>query len=248
MDATTFPTKRVGSLMMLKPNPSSSSVLKQISLNKRLVEKKFAAHSPLEAERDLQEEESGLGSGLESSSESSEEETGGAEYNPQPLFSSHQKLSNLQLYVSEEMEAGPVKTNRRPLDTTSLSSKGKGAWPGLERRKEVNVATNSASVSLLGRGSRVDQALKLRESLRKGREAKREEAQQQQQGQSGDLAESGDLWSQFRKERKKGEEEPLSHVMPAGMFVGKRHEDILANIRSRSGAELKEKFAKLVCK
>ena len=229
--------------MMLKPNPSSSSVLKQISLNKRLVEKKFAAHSQLEAERDLQDEESGLGTGQEISSESSEEEeTGGAEYNPQPLFSSHQKLSNLQLYVSEETETGPVKTNRRPFDTTSLSSKGKGAWPGLERRKEVDVASNSASVSLLGRGSRVDQALRLRESLRKGREAKREEDQEEQQGQS------GDLWSQFRKERKKGEEEPLSHVMPAGMFVGKRHEDILANIRSRSGAELKEKFAKLVCK
>merc|ERR1719219_963049 len=74
LEASTFPTRRVGSLVMMQPSPSSSPGPDKINLNNLLLERKFAGHSRLEAETDLTEVETDLGFGQESSSVSSEEE------------------------------------------------------------------------------------------------------------------------------------------------------------------------------
>ena len=233
LDTSTFPTRRIGSLVLLKPSPSSASKPEEINLINILLENNFAGQDRLEVERDLMEAESDLGLGSESDSLSSdEEETAECEYNPQPLLTTQQKMRNLQLYVSEEAEAAPANNNIRSFDTNSVSSRGVGR--GLGRRVGVEVAGNYSS--------QVDQALKLQESLIKGREVKREEPQEQEE------SDSEDIWSQFRKDLKKGEGEPRDHVVPGGILLGKHHENIVANIKSRSGVDLKKKFTKLVCK
>lgn len=258
LSAQSFPTRRVGSLMMMKPSSSTAPGPSKFPLNKLLVKNGFAEQSSEEVEKDLNLVEPDLGFGLGATNLSSDEEeeeegTGGCDYNPQPLLGTQQKLTSLQLYVSEETAASAdTETNNKffPFNSSSISSRGIGPW--LEQRKKQGAATNSSSTHLTAPGGKVDQALQLQENLRKSRGARREEPQQQQEqevDQSVEVSESEeDLWSQLRSNRKEGESRVRGHVLPGGVFIGKHHEDILANIQSTSGEDLKRKFTKMVCK
>lgn len=247
LDPYIFPTRRVGSLMMIKSGSSTEPGPRKIHLNKLLVKKGFGQHSSMEVEMDLKEVETGLAFGDEATNQSSdeeeeEEETSVSEYDPQPLLTTHQKMTSLQLYAEEPESAEPSNRLFSVNTASSISSRGLGPWLAQSKRPE---AAKSTSSSVTAPGSKIDQALKLRESLRKGREAKREEPQQEQSVEVLDSKEE-DLWSQVRVPKKKGEFRV--HEMPGGVFVGKHHEDIVANIKSTSGEDLKRKFTNLVCK
>ena len=256
LEAHRLPTRRVGSLMMMKPSSSTAPGPSKFHLNKLLVKNGFAEQSSEEVEKDLNMEEPDLGLGFGatnlSSDEEEEEETGESEYNPQPLLGTQQKLTSLQLYVSEEAAASADTNNKFfPFNSSSISSQGIGPW--LEQRKKQEAATITSSAPLTAPGGKVDQALKLQENLRKSRGARRQEpSQQQKEEQSVEVSESEeDLWSQLRSNRKEGEGESRvrAHVLPGGVFIGKHHEDILANIQTWTSAEdLKRKFTNLVCK
>lgn len=249
LNARTFPTKRVGVLRLIKPSSSTASGPSKIHLNKLLVKDGFAGYSTKEVEVDLKDVEPGLGFGdgafSQSSDEEEEEENAVSEYNPQPLLTTEQKMTSLQLYVSEEPDSADTKNRLFSFNTSSVSSKGIGPW--LEKRKLAEAATNSAATTVSAPESKVDQAQKLQENLRKAREAKREEPQQQDQSVEVSDSEE-DIWSQLRNNRKEGETESRVHMVPGGIFVGKYHEDIVAKIQSSSGADLKRKFTNLVCK
>jgi len=83
--------------------------------------------------------------------------------------------------------------------------------------------------------SKSNYAEQLKERLRKLKEDKMKTTEQPEE----------DMWSQFRDEE---DNEERGHVMPGGVDVGKRNENILAKIKStnggNSGAELRNTLTK----
>lgn len=113
-------------------------------------------------------------------------------------------------------------------DDSFSSTDSSKAGPSLRARK-----------SLQKKGAEGNVADQLKESLRSVSDevTKKEEAQEEVQ-------EEDDIWSKFREEKK----EVKGHMIPGGVFLGKRHENILARIKSSNEQELREKFTKLVTK
>ena len=218
---------------MLKPDSSTEPGPRRIHLNKLLVKKGFGGHSSEEGERDLREVEPDLAFGAGAanlSSDEEEEEIGVSEYDPQPLLTTEQKMTSLQLYASEESDSADTRNRFYPYNANSIKSPGIGHW--LEQRKRAQAFTTSTTAP----GSKVDE-----ENLR--------EEPKEQQDPSPEVSDSEeDIWSRVRDDRKEGESAARVHMVPAGIFVGKYHEDLVAKIQSSSAADLKRKFTNLVCK
>ena len=211
-------TRRVGTLIMCK----TSSSRDQINLNKLLEDKKFADYSQFEVEMDHNSVDQGYG--VESTDwDFSVDEEDFEIRNSDPLLNvpsmtTREKIANLHNNLRYK--------ERNNNDDSFSSTDSSQAGPSMRARK-----------SLQKKGAEGKVADRLKESLRSDEVTKKEEAQEEVQ-------EEDDIWSKFREETK----EVKGHVIPGGVFLGKRHENILARIKSSNEQELREKFTRFVTK
>ena len=211
-------TRRVGTLIMCK----TSSSRDQINLNKLLEDKKFADYSQFEVEMDHNSVDQGYGVESTDWDFSSDEEDFEIR-NSDPLL-------NVPSMTTREKIANLLAKERNNNDDSFSSTDSSQAGPSMRARK-----------SLQKKGAEGKLADRLKESLSlrsvSDEMTKKEEAQEEMQ-------EEDDIWSKFREETK----EVKGHVIPGGVFLGKRHENILARIKSSNEQELREKFTRFVTK
>ena len=227
------PTTRVGTLLVGRHVSDVTSEKRQIDLKELLVKKKFAEYSQFE---ELDERYFDTNYGVDTTNISTEEEEDeGDFYNPQPLLMAEQKMANLQLYVSDE-------ANKKDICSSSSSA---GLKLGT-RRADLTSQSSCSSLQVTGKGPEgglaglVD---RLRHNIRTDRDSL--QGDQNKATEVGD-SDQDDIWSQFREREEGKQSKHKCHVMPGGVSVGKRHESILAKIKSNSGQELKKKFRDFV--
>ena len=226
------PTTRVGTLLVGRHVSDVTSEKRQIDLKELLVKKKFAEYSQFE---ELDERYFDTNYGVDTTNISTEEEDEGDFYNPQPLLMAEQKMASLQLYVSDE-------ANKKDICSSSSSA----GLKLITRRADLTSQSSCSTLQVTGKGSEgglaglVD---RLRHNIRTDRDSL--QGDQNNATEVGD-SDQDDIWSQFREREEGKQSKHKCHVMPGGVSVGKRHESILAKIKSNSGQELKKKFRDFV--